>query len=441
MIDAGTFVYVPEKTGAVRIMTVHKSKGLEFPVCFIGKTAKDYIEKPLDNPFQFDRDLGIGSVLPGEGGYTRYDSIIRQMIAEKKRAEDREEEMRLLYVAMTRAKYKLFITAAGDPAKLRKKATANEWRRDAVTVGEIKRPIDHILGAALRVDPAVCEIAHVTEEGTVNRAPAEPATDEERAAVTAEAEKTAEAAKENFAFEYPFSFLFNLPSKLAVSKLYPEVLDDGDAVLPEDEELVIPDGEDMPYPTFMTGTTDYSPAEKGTANHVFMQFCDFDRLAEGAVKEEIDRLVAEGFMTANMADLVEEDFIERFIRGGLFARMRNAEALWREFRFNVRLPAAKFTADADLAEKYAEADARVTVQGVFDCVFREKDGALVLVDYKTDAMRAYDRAHPEVFAEKLRGRHKTQLSYYKEAASLIFGREPDETLIWSLALGEAIEIK
>ena len=106
----------------------------------------------------------------------------------------------------------------------------------------------------------------------------------------------------------------------------------------------------------------------------------------------------------------------------------------------MRLPAAKFTSDGDLAEKFEKADARVTVQGVFDCVFREKDGTLVLVDYKTDAMTSYDRSHPEVFAEKLRERHKAQLSYYREAAALIFGRAPDETLIWSLPMGEAIEI-
>ena len=439
MIDANSFFYTPEKTGAVRIMTIHKAKGLEFPVCFMGKTAKEYNEKPLDNPFRFDCDLGIGSYLPGGGGYSKYDSVIRRMIVEKMRAEGREEQMRVLYVAMTRAKYKLFITAAGEPAKLIGKAREKEWRRDAVTVGEIKRHIDHILGAALAADPSVCEIVTVTEEGEINRS--SPAEEEnERAALTERAREAARRAKENFAFEYPFAFLSNLPSKLAVSKLYPEVLDEGEATVAPDEEVVIPDGAEMPYPTFMTGTTDFSPAEKGTANHVFIQFCDFDRLVGGSVAEEKERLVSLGFMTAKMADLVEEDFIDGFIRGGLFARMKNAGAVWREFRFNVRLPASEFTSDGALAEEYEKADARVTVQGVFDCVFREKDGTLVLVDYKTDAMTAYDRAHPDAFAEKLRERHKSQLSYYKEAAALIFGRAPDETLIWSLPMGAAVMI-
>ncbi|MBR3423897.1 MAG: UvrD-helicase domain-containing protein [Clostridia bacterium] len=440
LIETGRFTYVPEKTGSVRIMTIHKAKGLEFPVCIIGKAEKSYYAEEYKNSLQFDPELGIGTTLPGEGGYTKYDTPVRLAIVEKKKAEDREEHMRLLYVAMTRAKYKLIITAScADPDKEIAGARENEWMRDRTVVMAATRPLDHVLGAALTAPPSVCETVVVSGEGAEIREEAAAAGCGERAAKDAAASETLKKVEENFAFGYPYSFLSNLPSKLAVSKLYPEVLDEGEAALPEDGEFVLPDG-DMPYPTFMTGTTDYSPAEKGTANHVFMQFCDFDRLAEGAVREEIERLVSKGFMTDKMAELVEEDFIERFIRGGLFARMRNAETVRREFRFNVRLPAAKFTADADLAEKYREADARVTVQGVFDCVFRERDDSLVLVDYKTDAMNSFDRAHPELFAEKLRERHKTQLSYYKEAVSLIFGRAPDETLIWSLPMGEAIEI-
>ena len=440
LIGADKLTYTPGKTGSVRIMTIHKSKGLEFSVCIVGKTDKAYSNTEYGKTLQFDPELGVGTMLPGEGGYTKYDTPVRRAIIEKKRAEDREERMRLLYVAMTRAKNKLIITATCDPGKERNAALEKEWMRDRSVVMAATRPLDHVLGAAQVSSPSVCETVDVSEEGFEIRGEETPEEKEKRAAKEAADSETLKRIEENFAFEYPFSFLSNLPSKLAVSKLYPEALDEGEAALPEDEEFDLSDG-NMPYPTFMTGTTDYSPADKGTANHVFMQFCDFDRLAEGAVREEIDRLVTEGFMTAKMAELVEEDFIRLFIRGDLFARMRNAAQTWREFRFNVRLPAAQFTADAGLAEKLEKANARVTVQGVFDCVFREKDGTLVLVDYKTDAMTSYERSHPEVFAEKLRERHKAQLSYYREAAALIFGRAPDETLIWSLAMGEAVEIK
>ncbi|MBR7033432.1 MAG: UvrD-helicase domain-containing protein [Clostridia bacterium] len=440
MIESGSFNYTPDKSGAVRIMTEHKSKGLEFPVCFIGKAAKKYSDIEYRNPIQFDPELGIGSFLPGEGGYTKYDSPVRRMIVEKKKGESAEEEMRLLYVAMTRAKYKLVVTATCDPEGEIEKARESEWTRDRFTVRSANRPLDHILGAALEADPSVCVTVTVTEEGETVHGARPEAVVEERRVMIARADEAAERAKENFSFEYPYSFLSNLPAKLAVSKLYPEVLDEGEAVLTDDEEPVIPDDGDMPYPTFMTGTTDFTPADKGTANHVFMQFCDFDRLAEGSVKEEIDRLVSKGFMTAKMGELVEEDFIIGFIRGDLFGRMKNAREALREFRFNVRLPAEQFTSDPVLAEKYAGAGAKVTVQGVFDCVFRENDGRIVLVDYKTDAMTSFDRAHPDLFAEKLRNRHKTQLTYYKEAAALIFGREPDETLIWSLPMGKSVSV-
>ena len=440
-IAAGTFNASSEKGGAVRIMTVHKSKGLEFPVCFVGRTAKKYSDREFKKPVVFDRELGIGSYLPGEGGFTKYEGPVRRAIVEKRKAEDSEEQMRLLYVAMTRAKNKLFITMSGKVSTLPDDLRADEWLRDGYTVKAVDKPADHIVGAAIGAPPSVCRIDILTEKGETTDGATETAPHADVPESPAErARDAAKRASESFLFEYPFSFLSNLPSKLAVSKLYPEVLDEGETALENAGEIAPDDGE-MPYPTFMTGTTDYSPAEKGTANHVFMQFCDFDRLAEGGVAEETKRLVDRGFMTPRMAELIEEDFITRFIRGELFARMKKAETVWREFRFNVRFPAGKFTADAALAEQYEKADARVTVQGVFDCVFREKDGTLVLVDYKTDAMTAYDRTHPDAFAEKLRERHKTQLSYYKEAAALIFGGEPDETLIWSLPAGYAVRIE
>ena len=111
----------------------------------------------------------------------------------------------------------------------------------------------------------------------------------------------------------------------------------------------------------------------------------------------------------------------------------------REFRFNALLPAERFTSDAGFAAILASRDAKITVQGVVDCVFRDPDGGgLVLVDYKTDALTAEERRHPEKAAEKLLARHRNQLSYYKEICSAMFGEEIERTVIYSTVLGEEI---
>ena len=196
----------------------------------------------------------------------------------------------------------------------------------------------------------------------------------------------------------------------------------------------------MPYPSFMTGTFDHTPAQRGTANHVFLQFADFETLRAGDVHGERERLVRDGFITREMADLVNEELIAAFASSDLSLRIAEAEVVRREFRFNVRLPAAEFTADPDLRAKFSEAGTKVTVQGVFDCVFKDKNGKLVLVDYKTDAMNNFEREHPDAFVKKLRERHRLQLAYYKEAAALLFGRVPDEVLVWSLAMKGSVDM-
>ncbi len=428
-----------ERGGAVRIITRHRSKGLEFPVCFLSGVNKSYNERSLSATMLAHRDLGVGIMIPSGGGLTNYDNPVRAAIGERLRVSQREEHMRTLYVAMTRAKYKLFVTAECKP-----EAEIGKAKRSALVTGGYgvrsdKRMLDHILKGIFSSSESVCRLSALSGEDVDNIGPETPA-DEiggETPAADAAEDAAVLRAERNFTFEYPYSFLSNLPSKLAVSALYPEVLDDRDgaAVLPEEE----PEDDGMPYPTFMTGTFDHAPADRGTANHVFLQFADFGRLRGGDVGDELKRLVGDGFLTPRMGELVLLPLIDAFRRGELFRRITDAAEVWREFRFNVRLPAWKFTSDSELAEKYEKTGTCVTVQGVFDCVFREKSGRLVLVDYKTDGAGGEIR-DPASLEKKLRERHRLQLKYYREAASLLFGRDPDEVLIWSLPLGKSVDL-
>lgn len=247
---------------------------------------------------------------------------------------------------------------------------------------------------------------------------------------------------ERFAFAYPREHLAHIPSKLTVSRLYPEILDEDGAAEAATELYAEAEADEVaPRPSFMVGDAVASGAERGSATHVFMQFADFERLCELGATAELERLVVGGFMSRAMADLVNLRQIERFAVSSLVDKMRRSPMLKREFRFNVRMPADRFTSDAELKEKLAADGVRLTVQGVVDAVFRDPDtGDLVLVDYKTDRVTDEEWRDPALAAESFRRRHESQLTYYREICSRLFGEEITSALIYSTVLGRTIEI-
>ncbi len=435
---------------AVTIISVHSSKGLEYPVCFLAECGRKRNDADERKNLLFDPALGFGMTLPDEGGLVRCDTAVRCGIAEKKRVDAIHEEMRTLYVALTRARSKLVVTAKTENAEAllgkaeREKEFFTEW-----SVMESSSYADLIIGGAMRMGER-----EFYETKVISLADIRPHVPEERAAV---AEETAEALLEtepeldfsdNFNYRYPLDFLRRIPSKLSVSGLGPNLLDDEEnsetVSLTLDDTSISAEGdaaetENVPLPSFMTGVTEVKGADKGTATHLFMQFMDPERLASEGVEAELDRLVREGFLSAATADLVNKNHLRVFAASELFRQMRSAEEVMREFRFNVRLPAERFTGNEELARNLRDNGIKVTVQGVVDCVFRGENG-LVLVDYKTDAMTREEYADPALGEEKLRKRHRDQLMYYKEICEGLFGEEIAETVIYSTTLGRIIKI-
>ena len=143
-----------------------------------------------------------------------------------------------------------------------------------------------------------------------------------------------------------------------------------------------------------------------------------------------------------MAKLLYEKQLERFRDSALLDSLLRSPFVKREFRFNVLLPAERFTADPAFAGKLRARGIRVTVQGVVDCVYRDPDGGgLVLADYKTDALTAEERRDPSRAAEKLLARHRRQLSYYRDICSSIFSEPITHTRIYSTVLGLCVEVE
>jgi ATP-dependent helicase/nuclease subunit A len=182
-------------------------------------------------------------------------------------------------------------------------------------------------------------------------------------------------------------------------------------------------------PKFLANETELvKSSDRGTATHIFMQFCDFERLVSDGFEAELKRLLDRSFISSKDAELINGKHIKKFIDSDLLKAILRSKKVYREFRFNVMLPATGLSEDERVANE------KVLVQGVIDSVFEDENGNLVLVDYKTDSVTEQN------YIEVLTKKHKTQLSYYKKAIELMFERPVSATYIYSVPLGKVVEL-
>ena len=488
MLNAAEDTGTVRREDAVSIMSIHASKGLEFPVCFLCESAKKRNREDERRSVLFDPELGFGMTLPDPGGLARCDTFLRQAIGSKVAREAVNEEMRMLYVAMTRAKDQLIVTGKTQNAdKLLCESAVQARAEDAYRAGTAVSCLNWVL-EALEAHPAAhtrVTVVRMQEDEEGEEAPAAFVTDaaqpeepahgpEEAAAAAEETDRLAEMLRERFDFRYR-NVLGRIPSKLTVSRLYPEILDedgggvtlsldaqsDGSADLPAAEggdpvmteeipdasPALRPDGQPPVTraprrPAFMTGGPQTTGADRGSATHVFLQFVRYRNLRDNGVEAETERLVRERYLSRETAGLIYRWQLERFRESALMDALLRSPMVKREFRFNALLPAERFTGDPEYAALLRENGATVTVQGVVDCVYRDPDsGALVLVDYKTDALTAEERKDPALAAEKLLKRHRNQLAYYREICSAMFGEPVERCVIYSTVLGRCVEVE
>ncbi len=439
---------------AVTILSIHKSKGLEYPVVFVSACSKKRNARDEMGDILFDADLGIGMRLPDSGGYARCGTALRSAIAEKKRLASVEEEMRVVYVALTRARNRLFVTGKvkeADPFLEKCRALADCPTTYGITGN--RTYLEWILTAAMVHGRDHCWQLTTITDGTILSG-AETASDTTEETVVDWGSKLAG----NLDFTYDKSYLSAIPSKLTVSRLHPTILDEEDegekltierAVankkVPATEETETDEVDEtestMVLPKFMQAEPgQMSAAERGTATHVFLQFANFDTLQKNGVKAELARLVTEHFMEEKTAAAVYLPQLERFRESDLFQRMVQSPLCHREFRFNAPMEAWRFTENPALAEKLKEDGIMLTVQGVVDCVFRDTDGKLTLVDYKTDRPKGEEWRNPALAAARLAERHGKQLGYYREICERMFGEPMGKTVIYSTALGLEIPV-
>lgn len=410
-----------EDDNEVNIVSVHGSKGLEYPICFVCDLHRQVNSSDVKQDLIVDRELGITLRMKDDSGYVKYDTFMRKASALHVAKEQINEEMRVLYVALTRAKKKLYLTASTPAPKEFAKRGIRGLASSYYAYSKNASFIKWIL-SSLKEDDCY-EIKYIMSDDLT--VPAENKTNSFENEKTNKYDESAfEKAKNAIEFVYPWNKEQKLPSKLAVSALYPEILD-------EEEDVMNRSVKERP--DFMSHKTLATGAERGTATHVFMQFCDFEKVERYGVEDELLRLVEQKYMTEESAKLVYADKVNAFFDCELYRLLKKSKKVYREYRFNVRIPASEFT-EKD-KELYARSDAKILVQGVIDCFFENENGSYTIIDYKTDRAFCND---PEA---QIALEYRSQLMYYKKALEIITRKKVTGASIFAFDLGKEIKIK
>lgn len=435
-----SLTYEDANTNAVQMITAHKSKGLEFPVCFICNTQSPFSTEDTKPNLLYHSRAGIGLKLAYEGGMARLNTPIREAVSLEISNSQIEEEMRILYVALTRARERLYITAhtRSRYEKLEETASLASTFASDFKLKKCRNWLSMILAAiyplkagasftfdALEKDKVSINNAIDIESGN-DKACNEIITDEQISKI-----------KERLDFRYPHSHLNKIPAKLSVSKLTPTVLDDMDddaATLESFDEAKILEIEE-----FFESKSKTTSADRGTATHLFLQFGDFNNAETNGAKAELSRLVDKKFIAPQVAELINLKQIEKFFESEFYSVLKNAKKTYREQRFNILLPASHFTQNEEFKAEFEQEE--ILVQGVIDLFFEDENSNIILCDYKTDYLTHEELKDEALVIEKMKARHGKQLEYYSMAIERFLGKRPDSILIYSLPYGEALEIK
>ena len=466
--DMGSAKILGENDNVVRIMSIHKSKGLEFPVVFLSGCGKRFNLMDINNSVLMHPELGFGPDVVDIKLRTSHPSAAKTAIAERVKIETLSEEIRILYVAMTRAKEKLIIT--GSVRDIEKSIA--KWRDisygegNKITASEVLGCSSYVdwIGATLsKFEPEIqadgrtviintyteCEPNQERKDETYkwlvkfwNKndmlyngcSPDELAihSDSKKAEIVGQNKNTEimqhgeywDEVSRRLDWTYPYIKLENIPGKVTVTELKRRF----EAELEQVGQLPVQFPTLISKPLFLEERKGLSAAEKGTALHFVMQHLDINNgLDNASIKEQIESMVEKDLITKEQAHAISVEKIYGFFKSPLGKRMLASDNVQREVPFNVEIPCHELFLEM-IEEKYR--DETILLQGIIDCYFEESDG-LVLIDYKTDYV-PLGQSH--VIIE----RYRVQIEYYARTLTILTGKTIKEKYIYLFSTGETI---
>ena len=446
--DLASAKLIGENEDVIRIMSIHKSKGLEFPVVFLCNSHKKFNMQDLNDNILLHQDIGFGPTIMDTTRKIKYSSIAKDAIKLKMKQETLSEEQRILYVALTRAKEKLYITGRSKDftkyaqdknkvlemyesenikldAKLMKKANSYlDWimyvylfnqGRTITLKGEQYKLSDII---TLNVSNKKDLLKNLAKEEVVEQIDLKEKIEQIlKNKLEEENKKSEQTLKELLEWKYDYIVDTTLPTKSSVTKIKQEKIK-------LEEMLKGIESEEVEYkksytPKFMQEDKKISNAEKGTLVHLCIQRLDEKKDYElKDIQNMILNLVEKEIITQNEADAIDVNLIYQYTKSQLFEELRQAKEVHKEQPFYINIPAKDIVSEAENSKK------NILVQGIIDLYYIDKNDNLVLIDFKTD----YISQEPDA-KEKILDKYKVQLEIYKTALEQALGRKVNKTAL------------
>ncbi len=445
--DLSSAKVIGENENVVRIMSIHKSKGLEFPIVFVSNTNKRINQEDLKGDILFHQDIGIGPEYINYERKIEYSTPAKQAIKLKLKEENISEEMRVLYVALTRAKEKIIITAVKNdeqkdldkkkeilevyvknkkinPILLKKYSSYIDWieltylKNKILDEEEIfKFNIIDVKDFSLDLDEKIKEekILYYSEYNNF------------------------EKLEEKLNWEYKDILKTKLPIKSTVSEIKriknneslksKDELENYEKKLEEENEIQFLSNEKIGLanivPEFLKDSK-IDSSKIGTITHLVLQKMDFNLIkTKDDIKDFIQELVYKNFLSQEEAEKINIENIYVFLNSDFAKKIKKSQKIYKEKPFFMKIKAKEFLKESENEE--------ILVQGVIDLYFENDDNNLILVDYKTDYLNPTEE-------DKLINKYKMQLELYKEALEGATNKKVSEVYIYSLTLNKEIRI-
>ena len=449
--DLGAAKIIGENENVVRIMSIHKSKGLEFPVVFLSSTGKQFNLMDLNESILLHQEMGIGVKYIDYEKQIQYDTLSKAAIRNKILTETLSEEMRILYVALTRAKEKLFITGIQkDYDKIKEKMMGqieqyplnDENKINPILLKKYKKYLDWIMLVYMYEKENITDIAelHIHNKSELLKL-LEKSKDEDIDVIglldnhnlndISAKFKNIEDIQNVIENKYKYEASIAIPTKTSVTELK-ELANENNRAIRNVENFSSDEYSESSYdkfeiPKFMKNDEQekLTGARKGTLLHLCMQKLEIGKEYElSDIKELVNDLKDREIITQLEAENININAIMKFTKSDIWEELKNAKEVHREEPFYMTIP-AKEIYKKDVEEK-------ILVQGIIDLYYIDGNDNLVLLDYKTDYL--------ENGAEELIQKYDNQLQLYKKALEDALNRKVDKIYIYSTYLGKAIKI-
>ncbi len=430
-----------ENDNVVRIMSIHKSKGLEFPVVFLARcSAKfndtDYIRTNI----LLDKDLGIGLDYVNYDRRISYPTVTKLACRQNIKAAALSEEMRVLYVAMTRAREKLIITGVKSNPKdylmdIAELVHDQPYKIDSRVVNKAKSMLDWLVMASIRCESAIVDMdiyfSHYVEDSNsisvIVEKPVYPEAEfiDTSTAVVAESTENIDThVLKKLEYQYEYSDMAAVARNVSVTELKRMALKNMEE---QSDSVNLYHTSQLKEPVFAKQEKGISGAAYGTLLHYIMEKLDFkDTVSEDRIDRQISALLDGGYISEEEYDALNTEAIYAFFKTDLGMEMqKNADSLKKEFSF-------KYLLDAKEIYDNVSADDSIVVQGIIDAFYTDSNGDAVIVDYKTDKVLV----SPEETAQK----YAEQLKYYAIALSKTIGKKVSKKYIYLFDKGVTVEL-